>query len=110
MTLDIAVKEDVDVAIRNTRQYNVDREQAFLTKNQNRAGFAVRAMLGKKLFAYFQKWKKESDHIKILCKTKVWDRLLKIAGNYKLAFFIRWRDQNNLAVMQRKAKIVSEID
>jgi len=34
MTLDIAVKEDVDVAIRNTRKYNVDREQAFLTKNQ----------------------------------------------------------------------------
>ena len=33
MTLDIAVKEDVDVAIRDTRQYNIDRESAFLTKN-----------------------------------------------------------------------------
>jgi hypothetical protein len=33
MTLDIAVKEDVDVAIRDTRQYNIDRERAFLTKN-----------------------------------------------------------------------------
>lgn len=62
------------------------------------------------MFAYFQKWKKESDHIKTLCKTKVWDRLLKISGNYKLCFFLRWRDQNNLAVMQRKSKIVSEID
>jgi hypothetical protein len=71
MTLDIAVKEDVDVAIKNTKQYNVDREQAFLTKNQQRAGFAVRAMLGKRLFTYFLKWRKESNHIRDTCKTKV---------------------------------------
>jgi hypothetical protein len=33
MTLDIAVKEDVDVAIQDTKQYNLDRENSFLVKN-----------------------------------------------------------------------------
>jgi hypothetical protein len=53
MTLDIAVKEDVDVAIRETKQYNLDRESSFMVKNQLRASFIVRAMMGKKLFAFF---------------------------------------------------------
>lgn len=110
MTLDIAVKEDVDVAIRNTKQYNVDREHSFLVKNQLRAGFIVRAMMGKKLFTFFLKWKKETDHLRVTCKSKVADRLLKIYRNYQLIYFQRWKDQNNLAVMQKRSKIVYDIE
>jgi hypothetical protein len=33
MTLDIAVKEDVNIAIRDTKKFNIDRETSFLEKN-----------------------------------------------------------------------------
>jgi hypothetical protein len=35
---------------------------------------------------------------------------MKISGNYKLMYFLRWRDQNNLAVMQKRSKEVYEIE
>jgi UDP-glucose 6-dehydrogenase len=110
ITLDIAVKEDVDVAIRDTKQYNMDRESSFLVKNQLRASFIVRAMMGKKLFAFFLKWKKETDHMRVTCKTKVYDRLMKIYRNYQFIYFQKWKDQNNLAVMQKRSKIVYDIE
>lgn len=110
MTLDIAVKEDVDVAIRDTKQYNVNRERSFLVKNQLRASFILRAMMGKKLFTYFLKWKKETDHLRVTCKSKVYDRLIKIYRNYQLLYFQKWKDQNNLAVMQKRSKIVHDIE
>jgi hypothetical protein len=110
MTLDIAVREDVDVGIKQTREYNFERERAFLTKNKLRASFAVRAMLGKRLFSYFHKWRKETNKLRELCKSKVWDRFLKIYRNYELIYFQRWKDQNNLAVMQKRSKIVYDIE
>ena len=110
MTLDIAVNEDVDIAINATKQFNMDRERSFLVKNQLRAGFIVRAMMGKKLFAFFFKWKKETDHLRVTCKSKVYDRLLKICKNYQMMYFHRWRDQKNLAVMQKRSKIVSDVE
>jgi hypothetical protein len=67
-------------------------------------------MMGKKLFAYYHKWKKETDHIRVTCKTKVYDRLLKICRNYELMYFQKWKDQNNLAIMQKRSKIVYDIE
>ena len=81
-----------------------------MVKNQLRASFIVRAMMGKKLFAFFQKWKKETDHIRVTCNSKVKDRLMKIYRNYQLIYFQRWKDQNNLAVMQKRSKIVYDIE
>jgi hypothetical protein len=110
LTLDIAVKEDVDVAIEQTRQFNIDRERAFITKNKLRASFIVRAMMGKRLFSYFLKWRKESNQIRDVSRTKVWDKLLKVYRNYQLIYFQRWKDQINLAVMQKRAKMVADIE
>ena len=81
-TLDIAVREDVDVAIRNTRLENIEREQQFLTKNQLRAGFIVRGMLGKRLCSYFVKWRRETGHFTYTCKTKIAVKLIKIYKSY----------------------------
>ena len=58
-----------------------------MTKNKLRACFAVRAMLGKRIFSYFMKWRKESCQIRDVCSTKVYDRLLKIYRNYQLLYF-----------------------
>lgn len=90
-----AVEEDINVAIKDTDEFVLQKSEVVLRKNQTRAGNIVTAMLGKRLFAYFDQWRSVNKHYQRTMVSKINDRLIKLYTNEMSSYFQRWKDQLN---------------
>ena len=58
--LNHAVENDMTPVIKDLEDHNYSKSKEILTKSQYRASTIVRNMLGKRLFAYYRKWRDET--------------------------------------------------
>ena len=107
--LDHAVKNDMNVAIEETTEFNQKKNQKLLNSNQLRAGNIARDMIGKRLFSYFQKWKSETDHYGVTMNTTIKNRILRSYTLKMRSFFDQWKKKSFDKVRRKKMKIVQEL-
>ena len=57
--------------IKSLEDHNYAKSKDILTRSQYRASIIVRNMMGKRLFAYYKQWHKETFHYKMIMNNKV---------------------------------------
>ena len=67
-------------------------------------------MLGKRLFAYFHQWKKETQHFNVTMMQKVKIKLLQMAKGKYAAYFFHWKSNSfNKKNQERYGKNMSAL-
>ena len=80
--------------IKDLEEHNYSKSQEILTRSQYRASTIVRNMMGKRLFAYFKKWKDETRHFNVTMKEKVKIKLLQLCKGRFAAYFFHWKSNS----------------
>ena len=80
--------------IKDLEDHNYSKSQEILTRSQLRASTIVRNMMGKRLFAYFKKWKDETRHFNVTMKEKVKIKLLQLCKGRYAAYFFHWKSNS----------------
>jgi len=84
------------VAVAEHEEFNKTFEKKLLMKNQMRAGKITTLMLGKRLFAYFNHWRLDTEYYNKTMRTKVVDKLIRLMiGKLGQAFKI-WKDKGRM--------------
>ena len=99
----------MDVAVAEHAEFNKNFEAKLKMKNQKRAGNITRDMLGKRLFAYFNHWRLETEHYNKTMKTKVADKLIRLMVGKLGQAFKRWKDKGRRKQNQIKKKMMMEM-
>ena len=107
--LNNALHEDMDVAVAEHEEFNKTFEQKLLMKNQKRAGKIVTEMLGKRLFAYFEHWRIDTENYNQTMRTKVADKLIRLMVGKLGQAFKRWKDKGRRKHNQIKKKMMMEM-
>ena len=84
------------MAVAEHEEFNKTFEKKLLMKNQMRAGKITTLMLGKRLFAYFNHWRLDTEHYNKTMRTKVVDKLIRLMiGKLGQAFKI-WKTKGRM--------------
>jgi len=107
--INMAVEEDVNIAIVETKQFNDGKSHALLTANQLRAGNIVVAMMGKQLYSYFSHWRLNQGDYSMKLKSIVKGRVLRLYARMMDSYFTKWADNLNVKRKQVKNRAVIEM-
>ena len=99
----------MDVAIRDTKEFNQNKTNKLLTANQIRAGAITRNSIGKRLYSYFQKWRDETDHYKNTMEGKVKFRILKCYSKRVGSYFDHWKKNVYEKELRKRKKIIMDL-
>ena len=89
-----AVENDMDPGIKDLEDHNFEKSKQILNRSQYRASGIVRNMLGKRLFAYFQKWKSETSHYSVTMNAKIRIKMTQMIKGKYAVYFYHWKSNS----------------
>jgi len=105
-----ALRDDMDVALEEHKQFNQKQQDKMTTKSQMKSGSIVRDMIGKRLFAYFAHWKEHTDTFKTNMNTKIKSRIIMMHNNYVLSYFSNWKKNATQKKTRHKKKMIMQME
>ena len=81
----------MDVAIQEVTKFNEQKAAEIKKKAMTRACTITSVMLGKRLFAYFDKWRCMSENGNIVLNRRIRSRIYKMYYDYMRSYFTAWK-------------------
>lgn len=73
--MDQALNQDMNVALEDHSNFQKKKKQQVAVKSKRKASSTVTNMFGRRLYAYFNHWKKHTFDMKTYSNTKLKDRI-----------------------------------
>ena len=98
----------MDVALEAHDNFNKRVKTKMVRSAKKNCGDIVRNMLGKRLFAYFNHWKKHTTGFKAQMNTKIKDRIFMMYRGYMLSYFNHWRKNATQKKIRKRKKMIMQ--
>jgi hypothetical protein len=104
-----ALNEDMDVTLEKYAKYRHRLENEIIIKMKLNVCNVIRTALGRRVFAYFRKWKTMTQQYREKCRSKLKDQVCFAYRQNLIGYFLHWRKNASKMTILAKKDTINQI-